>query len=269
MRLLVLSDLHVEHAPFVFNPISREFDVVVLAGDIHTPGRRAIAWAIKTFGDAIPVILVPGNHESYHAELISELAAMRDEAAGTNVHVLDQGSFVLGNTRILGCTLWTDFELPFTYGGHNFSMGNAVVAMSQAKRDLNDFDVIDIDVNGKRRTFGPKDALQRHRADRVWLLEQLNVDFDGQTVVVTHHSPSSKSVPSKYRGDSLSPCFSSELPDEFFGKAKIWIHGHHHSSSDYRHNGTLVICNPRGYRLGNSSFENPQFDPNLILDLDD
>lgn len=49
MKLLVLSDLHVEFAPFA--PDSQAMtaaDVVVLAGDIHK-GAQGMAWARQTF----------------------------------------------------------------------------------------------------------------------------------------------------------------------------------------------------------------------------
>ena len=51
MRLLVLSDLHLElwreHAPKIDPTVSRP-DMVILAGDIHV-GAKAVAWAATTF----------------------------------------------------------------------------------------------------------------------------------------------------------------------------------------------------------------------------
>ena len=52
MRLLVLSDLHVEFAPFDAvlgtQRIDQGVDVVVLAGDIHV-GTQGLVWARQTF----------------------------------------------------------------------------------------------------------------------------------------------------------------------------------------------------------------------------
>ena len=66
LRLLILSDLHLEIAAFV-PPKGLEFDVVILAGDIHNPGSKVIQWARRTsvFGESVPIIVVPGNHEYY------------------------------------------------------------------------------------------------------------------------------------------------------------------------------------------------------------
>ncbi len=52
------------------------------------------------------------------------------------------------------------------------------------------------------------------------------------------------------------------------GKAVLWIHGHTHDSFDYVHNGTRVVCNPRGYCefAGNGiECENRQFDPDKTV----
>lgn len=64
MKLYVLSDLHVEFAPFVPDLAAAEAaDVVVLAGDIHTAA-LGMAWAREAF-PAKPIIYVAGNHEFY------------------------------------------------------------------------------------------------------------------------------------------------------------------------------------------------------------
>lgn len=67
MKLLVLSDLHVEFAPFVPDPAAVEAaDVVVLAGDVSN-GVKGIAWARQAFADK-PVVYVVGNHEFYRCD---------------------------------------------------------------------------------------------------------------------------------------------------------------------------------------------------------
>ncbi len=56
MKLLILSDLHLEFAPF--EPAADlVFDVVILAGDIHSPAKRAIEWAMERFPGK-PVVYV-------------------------------------------------------------------------------------------------------------------------------------------------------------------------------------------------------------------
>src|SRR5437899_1512335 len=112
MRILVLSDLHLELASLEV-PRGIDYDVAVLAGDIHSPGTRAVRWAQResTFGGK-PVVLVPGNHEYYNRCLDRELVEMRVAAQGSNVHLLDRDTVIIDDVRFIGCTLWTDFLLP-------------------------------------------------------------------------------------------------------------------------------------------------------------
>lgn len=61
MRILVLSDLHVEFAPFEPNLKATDLaDVVVLAGDIHQ-GVTGLTWARQNFPRK-EIVYVAGNH---------------------------------------------------------------------------------------------------------------------------------------------------------------------------------------------------------------
>ncbi|MGF6350855.1 hypothetical protein QF040_005568 [Variovorax sp. W2I14] len=74
-KVLVLSDLHLEFAPFEPVP-DLEFDVVILAGDIHSPVKRAVQWAVDRFRGK-PVVYLLGNHEYYDGRLDTTLAEAR------------------------------------------------------------------------------------------------------------------------------------------------------------------------------------------------
>ena len=112
MKLLILSDLHLESEPFEL-PQGVDFDVAILAGDIARPGRLGVNWARSEIGPGTlkPVLIVPGNHEYYSTIMETELRLMRQYCEGTNVQVLDGDEVVIGGVRFLGCTLWTDFRL--------------------------------------------------------------------------------------------------------------------------------------------------------------
>ena len=75
MRVHVISDLHLEFAPF--QPNNVDADVVVLAGDVHT-GKNGIKWILEAFRDR-PVIYVLGNHEFYG----QKIPKLIDEIKGT------------------------------------------------------------------------------------------------------------------------------------------------------------------------------------------
>jgi len=268
VRLLVLSDLHLEFALFE-PPDPALYDIVVLAGDIRQ-GPRAVQWAglDSTFGGR-PVVLVPGNHEFYGNERTRTLKLLREAAAGSNVHLLDRDKVVIGGVRFLGATLWTDFRI-------DAGRGTPVAqAMQDARFGLNDFagQIREHRRDSVRRPsdaplFTPQDAAREHALSRAWLQERLNAPVRAavrSTVVVTHHAPSGRSMDPVYEGSRLNPCFYSDLPESFFQTAALWLHGHTHSSSDYRHHTTRIVANPRGYARRNGAIENARFDPALVI----
>src|SRR2546421_2288396 len=71
MRLLVLSDLHLEHRPRWRLPEKfPPFDVAVLAGDIEGSPRKSIELLAATPAlGCKPCVLVAGNHEFYGGEI--------------------------------------------------------------------------------------------------------------------------------------------------------------------------------------------------------
>lgn len=268
MRFLILSDLHLEFAVFAPSQTSA-YDAVILAGDIKPTADEVPRWASRTsqFGPNTPILFVPGNHE-YYGAVIQTQRRLLAETQTDNVHVLDPGEVFLddGRVRVLGCTLWTDFEqVVITPNG---PMSDPAEATEEAADRLSDFKVIGfMEPGSARRKLTPADTLVMHREQRQWLLGKLREPFDGQTVVITHHAPCQLSVADEYADDWLTPCFVSDLPDEFFEVPALWVHGHTHTSFDYVRGRTRVVCNPRGYRMRNGGFENSAFDPGLIVEV--
>ncbi|HED15834.1 MAG TPA: hypothetical protein ENI64_03285 [Gammaproteobacteria bacterium] len=247
MKLHILNDLHIEFENFV--PPATDADVVVLAGDIGV-GLGGLHWAEARFADK-PVIYVPGNHEFYHHDiaLIDELR----EQAPEHIHVLNDDQVIIGGVRFLGSILWTDFAL--------FGEADKFFAMQQARQQMTDFSII----QNHGRRYTPEDAIQLHTASRDWLAIMLAEPFDGKTVVVTHHAPSSRSVHPVYAQDLLTPAFASNLEDLMDGdRVTLWLHGHMHESFDYDIFGTRVICNPRGY---SPEALNPDFRPDFVVEV--
>jgi len=248
MRIHILSDLHLEFAPF--QPNNVDADVVVAAGDIHT-GANGIQWLLQTFRDK-PVLYVLGNHEFYGQKVQKLIANIKEIAQGTNVHVLDNDQVEIGNVVFLGATLWTDFRL----------LGDPVVSGAIAQAGMNDFRRIRMLPNYRR--FQPKDARAAHAKSLQWLAKQVESERGKQFVVVTHHAPSPRSIPGRFDGDPLNPAFASRL-DHFVADcgAALWIHGHIHHFSDYLIGTTRVIANPRGY----PSEPHTGFAPGLVVEI--
>lgn len=116
-----------------------------------------------------------------------------------------------------------------------------------------------------RERFMPAHALDLHIESAVAIDALLAAPFDGPTIVVTHHAPSPRSIARRYQGNGLNPAFCSDLMDMIARHQPLaWVHGHMHSSADYRVGRTRVLNNPHGY--GNENVGG--FDPALILDTD-
>jgi Icc-related predicted phosphoesterase len=276
MKLLIVSDLHLEFGSS-YEPPADGYDVAIIAGDIDVPAAAAVGWAkrMPAFGKAKGVIYVPGNHEFYGHIFGATLEAMRLAAAGTVIHALNCSEVIVDGVRFLGCTLWTDFRLRIDVQdrtGRVTRQSDPVRAMADCSRFLMDYRSVRIEQRMSSGDMGttclaPADTLRVHRTHRRWLSARLQQPHDGPTVVVTHHAPHRLSLAPRFAGDWVSAGFVSELPRKFFHVPALWVHGHTHSSFDYRAANCRVVCNPRGYDTRDGRFENAAFKPDWIVEI--
>jgi predicted phosphodiesterase len=264
MRIQLASDLHLEF-------LQRDFlgarvvsaaagaDVLVLAGDIANG-----ADAVDLFCDwPVPVIYLAGNHEFYGNDFDATRLAIRAAAgASRNFHFLDNDAVVIAGVRFLGATLWTNYRLMLNKTQRQL--------MDIAEQGLNDHRVI----RTGAKIFSAARALAEHEYSRAWLARQLEIPFDGKTVVVTHHGPHPKSIHPRFAGDPVNAAFVSDL-SPLLARAEHWLHGHVHDSFDYRVGGCRVVANPRGYALNRNrvafasqlEFENGQFNGACVIEV--
>lgn len=262
MKLLVFSDLHLEGGHFEpQDDAIHVANVIVLAGDIH-PAPNGIEWARQTFGDK-PIVYVAGNHEYFDCEFEAALQLMRVTAEQQDVHFLENDAVTIRGIRFLGCTFWTDFEF---YG---VDKKQALMARAEVRWP----DYIGR-IESRRSITGrllPELTIKRHWESRAWLREQMALGERSKTVVVTHHYPNKKSTSPKFVGDEMNVVFGSHVPDELVTQAGLWIHGHSHSSADYRIGEgkfyTRVIANPKGYENWSNDPENYQFNSGYLIEL--
>lgn len=253
MKLHILSDLHLGQAGFDCPAV--EADAIVLAGDVARPA-EAVAWA-RSLGK--PVLYVPGNHEYYGGSLAGTQARLQELCEGTDVHLLQQRELVLQGVRFLGTTLWTDFLL---FGEHE----GRDTAAEAACRYMRDFQRIRLREDDAA-LFTPLDCAELFRHHAGWLQRKLEEPHAGPTVVITHHSPSPRSIHPRFEGSPINACFVSQAEHLLGGgRSRLWIHGHTHDSFDYEVDGTRVLCNPRGY-CRDCQVENARFDPGLVVDV--
>jgi Icc-related predicted phosphoesterase len=234
----------------LFQPSHVDADVTVFAGDVHT-GTNGLKWILQTYRDK-PVVYVLGNHEFYGQKIQKLVAKLKELAAGSTVHVLDNDRVEIGGVVFLGTTLWTDFCL----------YGDPVKAERLARWGMNDFQKIRIMPTFRR--FLPKNAREFHAHSLEWMRREASATQDKGVVVVSHHAPSPKSIPASRQDDPLNVAYASNLEPFIadIGPA-LWIHGHIHHRAEYMVGRTRVISNPRGHK----SEPDSGFDPFFVAEV--
>jgi Icc-related predicted phosphoesterase len=263
MKIRPLSDLHLEYASINLTP--SEEDMIIFAGDIgiHTTGMQVANKVSRNFD--VPVLYVAGNHEYYRTpsmDLVSHTwegtpTDIGREADHTSKIVKGETTYfentccVYDGVRFIGGTLWTDME----YFGKNY------IIEYKVKQAMNDYRAIWSQYN---HPLTIEMVIERHQETLAFFRKMLSEKFDGPTVVISHHTPSSLSVASEYKTDEITAGYTSRLEEFILDfKPELWIHGHTHHRYDYILGETRVVCNPRGY----IPYEDTGFDPNLIVEI--
>lgn len=253
MKLQVISDLHLR-PQHEFTIPATDADLIVLAGDIAR-GLSGVKWAmVETARLNKPAVYVFGNHEYFTCtfpDLIDEAKLL---TAGSHVHVLENDTLILDGTRILGCTLWTDFLL--------FGEAQEQDSMAAVEAVLYDYKIIHTPGGEPLRA---RQTQQHHRESRRWLEAQLAEPWTGTTVVVTHHVPCWEGSHPHF--DSLVTAgFTSDLkPLLEHGAIDLWVCGHSHANVDVRVGKTRLLSNQRGYP--GELVPGPAFDPYKIIQV--
>ncbi|OGT89757.1 MAG: hypothetical protein A2286_10495 [Gammaproteobacteria bacterium RIFOXYA12_FULL_61_12] len=240
MRLALFSDLHLEQPHWgCWQPPELDVDLVLLAGDIGSLA-GGLEWAASSF-QRRSVAYVVGNHEYYHSRLMP-LAALRRKYARKGVHLLERNTFEMPGLRVLGCTLWSGFDL--------LGKDKITASMLAALLSINDYRLIGTK-SGKR--LFPQDTLDLHRRSVSWLDRELAKPFDGKTVVLTHFAPHRNCAEPRFEKSALSPYFVTDL---------AWLMDKHRIDF-YSGNGCRVISNQRGYQHERTE----GFQPDCVIEL--
>ncbi|MBA3665796.1 MAG: metallophosphoesterase [Bacteroidetes bacterium] len=235
MKLQYCSDLHLEfpeNRDFLKkNPISAEGNILLLAGDIVPFAEMD---KHKGFFDEMSdkfeeVYWVPGNHEYYYSDAAKRSGAI-NEKIRNNFFLVNNVTIVREGLRFIFSTLWSKISPAYEW---------------QIERGMSDFHVIKY--NGSR--FSSTQFNQFHQEARAFIENEINKQFAGQTIVVTHHAPTFLNYPEKYIGDALSEAFAVELFDLIKpSNIDYWIYGHHHTNTpDFSIGRTKMLTNQMGY----------------------
>lgn len=254
MKVNLLSDLHLEFSNLEHR-IPKETDVLILAGDIGV-GLEGLEWATQF---DIPVVYIAGNHEFYKGHVLSEhYKDMLAYAKSHEINFLQNDSVIIDGVRFIGATLWTDFKF----------MDSPLFSMMRAKNYMYDYrQIFSKDSGYRTKKITPEDILEEFETSIEYIESELKNEFDGSTVIITHHGVSKHSISPKFKFSNGNEFFVSDL-EQFISKYQpnLWLHGHTHCCLDYTLGDTRVVTNPRGYVTSNR-VENPNFNPNLLLEV--
>jgi hypothetical protein len=291
----VISDIHLNFtggdAPEI-QPVDGITGVLAAGDFLDTVSEsNALAWLADRFA-GIPTAVVLGNHDIWDSgkvpgltyEAIYERAA--EQAYKLGIHLLQNSSAIIGTTRVLGCQLGTDFRfLPpdmsrkmAMYKSQTGHLPDGDRMFDRASKDRhNDFTQTHmLDDKGKRVRFTPSRFIAEHNQSVEWLSEQLAIEHDGPTVVLTHMAP----TPRLLQGERFSHDWMYFVggPDGQTGLGymmtgdtapELWVSGHIHSGADLEIGNTRCLSNPRGYPTRKPGvFENPNWDPELVVEVE-
>ncbi len=252
MKAWIVSDLHVKNPELSLNDLEiPEADICICAGDVSGIVEMSVQFVLRYISPRMPVVMVLGNHEYYGATIRAGIKTAKRMAKRSNVTVLENEVIVLGRTRIIGATLWTDFEIEHGVQNELAQPDRKSYAINICKRYMMDFHAIyrsDWPEIGMPGLLTAKELIERHMESRDFIARELKDQFDGRTVVLSHHAPLAQSLHPAFRGHPSNAAFASDLSTIIAqGKPDLWVHGHIHHFRNYREGITRVICNPRGY----------------------
>ena len=247
----IVSDIHTEFwtekefetiGPMLRNN-TKDADIILLAGDIGV-GAKSILAANTLFPDK-EICIVAGNHEFYkstHDEVIDEMIKTANNFP--RIHFLNRDTFVFNDIRIIGATLWTDFNF---FG----TQINSMIAVSTRTYYKNGFRTPYPDfwwIYNKKDCITSQEMLGWHMRDKEWLMQEIDKPFDGFTVVMTHHSPVGFSLQEEYMNHPTSVCYASRLENKLLDKKiDVVVWGHTHYSYDRTILNTRFVSNQVGY----------------------
>lgn len=256
MRVKLISDIHLEHA-ITYEKFSYlgTGDILILAGDIlcakHLTTNGYLNELYRTFLNDCSnnyqyVLYTLGNHEKYGYNWEGSYKKIK-EALPSNIILLENETVTIDKWTFIGFTFWTDFR------------NNNPIDIMEAATRVNDYRSIRIGTN--YRKLRPEDTFKFNQQSRIYLKHQLE-SFKENVFVISHHAPSYRSVPERFRASTINSAYCNQM-DEFImdhSQIKYWAHGHTHWAQDYNIDQCRVLCNPGGY-----SGEHTNFNPNFTL----
>lgn len=247
MSAVILADLHLDiwgegHTdPFQGSDPDRLRAVrhCIVAGDLTNHGAKKWPRMVDLIRTNMPdaeVYLLPGNHEYYGGRIDRE-DKLEEAAQAAGAQFVQKKTLLIDGKRFLCATLWTDFRLN--------GATSEFAAKYDAERMMNDYRKIRVEREHYRR-LSPDHAAAIHHDHVSWITAELEKDFPGETIVVTHHAPH-RSMCLK-PGAPEAPAYASDLTQLISRfQPAAWFCGHTHSHDIRMLGDTLMMNASLGY----------------------
>jgi predicted phosphohydrolase len=235
MVLQYASDLHLEFTEnklfLDLHPLQPIGNVLILAGDIvpfsfinqHVDFFSYLADHFET------TYWIPGNHEYYHFDLATKSGTLYEKIR-SNVFLINNRSIVKENVKLIFSTLWS-----------KISPENE----TRLLQAMNDFRLIKY----HHHLFKPQQLNDLNQESVAFLTKELAITNTAKRIVVTHHVPTFKNAPAKYRGSILHEAMGIELSELIeMVQPDFWIYGHiHRNNPGFKIGKTMLLTNQVGY----------------------
>lgn len=235
MLLQYASDLHLEFprnktflGPQALIP---KAEILILAGDIvpfafKEKQQDFFSYVSDHFKQTY---WLPGNHEYYHSDIRFRTGKVHEQIR-ENVYLVNNLTVELENIKLIFSTLWAHIS---------------VEKRQILENSLTDFRAVTF----KGKPFIAEDFNCLHRECLQFIENELQTPFAGKKVVVSHHVPTFRHYPKKYKNSPINEGFAVDLDSLIKENGPTcWIYGHHHHNSTEFSNGkTKMLTNQLGY----------------------
>lgn len=208
------------------------------------------------------VVFVPGNHEYDQREYSEVHERLSNVCRELGITMLERETLLVGNVRILGTTLWSDFDALAVKLGSSATPAQVLHLREKAYRAAN-FYLRKYSTIIEGKPMLAEQMRELGLACQRWLMDELDKPFNGKTLVVTHFAPSLLSADPRYGLVPGTAGFCNSL-DALFPKVDVWVHGHLHCPTDYMTGRCRVVCNSLGFA---SKGEQERFNPTMVVEI--
>ena len=213
--LYTIADLHMEYnTKKLFQQFLKDIpvtEVLVIAGDLGNPCKPYFSRFLRACADRSKlVIFVPGNHEYWRMNMQD----LESVCNSVGVVMLLNGTVTYKGITFVGTTLWTSLQ-------------------TLEKKNLSDVELNSM--NDMR--FVPQLTREKwlHWHTKAYKFIQQSLAKYSHCIVITHHSPTYKSIRQRHKTLPICGCYASHCDKLFDCKSLMaWTHGHTHFTQRYR-----------------------------------